>query len=259
MVADRIAVAARTIWLLWPGRSLVAECSTTPNCSKPCPFSSLAVTSNGWPEMLTDTASTDWEVSINSMTTKAVAGTRIIANRRQRTRPSLAGAVSPTKVMLCLQAARRGQPRTGVRPPIRQARMLRCVAMPIRSATPDRNLPADEPDYTAQHSVSRLLAKPARPAPSTAGSSSPASRRSGHRFRHDPDRPVRHRSVIAGRILCLDLGLSRLPAARHDDCVPTRRSKGDLAFVAQVISRAGTLWADGLVTGLVVALRIRRP
>ncbi len=65
--------------------------------------------------------------------------------------------------------------------------------------------------------------------------------------------------MIAGRILCLDLGLSRLPAARQDDCVPTRRSKGDLAFVAQVISRAGTLWADGLVTGLVVALRIRRP
>jgi hypothetical protein len=37
--------------------------------------------------------------------------------------------------------------------------MLRRVGFPIRSATPDRNLPADEPDYTAQHSVSRSVAK----------------------------------------------------------------------------------------------------
>src|SRR5215472_11737810 len=73
----------------------MTDLSRTVNCSNPRPLRELAVTVNGVPEMLKETARTLSAVSTTRTPASTIAGTIIAAKRRQLTRPGPACAVCP--------------------------------------------------------------------------------------------------------------------------------------------------------------------
>src|SRR5690349_7776347 len=129
MLAERIALAVRTRKVLWAGSPLSAEWSIMPNCSNPRPLSSFAVTVNGVPDMLKETASTLWLVSTIRTTAAASDGNAMAAKRRQLTRPRGLDAV-PAETAIAVPPKIRDAHRATA---IEATRTLRHLMLALRS------------------------------------------------------------------------------------------------------------------------------